>query len=164
MQETDESLLRPCTHRRGSTESCAAGDEQQIVTIPVILMFVAFTSIMMFVLFFVLNKWIFYIFVGLFAYGSAVASGVCMHTLVATFQPAWLRPTLPIKWSAIPKIRVSDVTIGAVAITAAVVWAIFRCAQSAVAVCRFNTPFPCRLVHCCRRSFGWGSAGRYFKT
>ena len=78
-----------------------------------------------------------------FAYGAAVASGVCMHTLVATFRPAWLRPTLPIKWSALPKIRVSDVTISAVAISAAVVWVIFRCAQSTVDAIRWNKLFPC---------------------
>lgn len=113
--------------------SCDAGDEQQIITIPVILTFVGFTSIMMFVLFFVLNKWIFYVFVGLFAYGAAVASGVCMHTLVATFKPAWLRPTLSTKWVT-HKIRVSDIIIGVVAITAAVVWVIFRCAESAAVV------------------------------
>jgi Signal peptide peptidase len=87
--------------------------------------FVLFTSVMMFVLFFVLNKWIFYVFVGLFAYGAAVAAGVCMHTFVATFRPTWMRPTLPSKWAGI-KITVVDVVIGALAVTAAVVWVTFR--------------------------------------
>lgn len=101
------------------------GDEQQIITIPVVLGFVGFTSVMMFVLFFVLNKWIFYVFVFLFAYGAAVASGVCMHTLVATFKPSWLRPTVPVKWASF-KVRVSDVAITSIAIVATVVWLIFR--------------------------------------
>jgi hypothetical protein len=95
------------------------------VTVPVILTFVTFTTVMMFVLFFVLNKWVFYIFIALFAYGAAVASGVCMHTLVATFKPAWLGPALPFKWTGF-KVRVADVIIGVLAVTAAVVWAVFR--------------------------------------
>lgn len=122
------------------TGHCGAGDEQQIITIPVVLGFVGFTSVMMFVLFFVLNKWIFYVFVFLFAYGAAVASAVCMHTLVATFKPIWLRPTVPVKWASF-KVRVSDVAIASIAIVATVVWLIFRCDYPCIN--------PATLMLCC---------------
>ena len=61
--------------------------EQINVTLPVVAAFVLFASAMMFVLFFVLNKWIFYIFLAIFAYGSFTATVVCLRAAMGAAAP-----------------------------------------------------------------------------
>lgn len=100
--------------------------EQAVITVPAVLAFVAGTSVAMFVLFFIINKYIFYVFLGLFSYGSAISAAVCVHALVAEFRPAWLRPTVKLRptW----RVPLADVAAGLVGISVVVVWLALRCA------------------------------------
>lgn len=99
--------------------------EQAVITVPAVLAFVAGTSIAMFILFFIINKYIFYVFLGLFSYGSAISGAVCIHALVAEYRPAWLRPSIKLRPSW--HVPVVDLAAGAVSVTCVVLWLIFRC-------------------------------------
>jgi PA domain len=103
-----------------------AGEDVAVVTIPAVFGFVLFTCVMMFVLFFVLNRYIFYMFIALFAYGSAGSAAMCMHALVATYRPGWLRVIVGMRWGA-QRYRVADIVCWTIAIGATVIWLIFRC-------------------------------------
>ena len=99
--------------------------EQAVITVPAVLTFVAATSIAMFILFFVINKYIFYVFLGLFAYGSAIATAVVIHALVLELRPAWLQRTVKLRpgWT----VPVVHLAAGAVSATAVLTWLLFRC-------------------------------------
>eukprot|EP00892_Ulva_mutabilis_P010390 jgi/Ulvmu1/7723/UM039_0029.1 len=98
--------------------------EQAVITVPAVLTFVAVTSLVMFILFFIINKYIFYVFLGLFSYGSAIAVAVCIHALLAEWRPALLQPTLKLRptWH----VPVADVAAGAIGIAVVVTWLVVR--------------------------------------
>lgn len=101
--------------------------EQAVITVPAVLTFVAATSVAMFILFFIINRYIFYVFLALFAYGSAIATAVCMHAAVAEFRPAWLQVKVRLRpaWSVAVVHLVAGTISGAMVLT----WLLFRCGR-----------------------------------
>jgi hypothetical protein len=55
------------------------------ITVPVIAAFVMVASIMMFVLFFILNRYVFYLFLAVFSYGSFTATVLCTRAALQAF-------------------------------------------------------------------------------
>jgi hypothetical protein len=60
--------------------------EQIKITVPVVAAFVALASIMMFVLFFVLNRSVFYLFLVIFSYGSFTATVLCTRAALGALS------------------------------------------------------------------------------
>lgn len=94
--------------------------------------FVVLASVMMFVLFFLLNgllnRVIFYVFVAIFAYGSCIATTICLTAALRTLLPSLSAPAISYKkWKL--AFAYDEITAALVALVIVLLWLFNRRSQ-----------------------------------
>jgi signal peptide peptidase-like 2B len=99
--------------------------EQVSITVPVVVTFVTFACVMMFVLFFLLNRYIFYIFIAIFSYGTCIATAVCLQTALHACMPALSAPVFTVPHPKVT-VRCHSLVAGTAAVGLVLVWLLNR--------------------------------------
>lgn len=112
----------------GKARDLVAGEDEAehvSITLPVVGVFVAIATVMMFVLFFVLNRYVFYVFLLLFSIGSGSATATCLHAAFGAAFPASSRTAFSLQK---PKMKASfrSLIAGALALALVLTWLLQR--------------------------------------
>lgn len=123
--------MQPYTISCNSEAKFMRADLEHVhVTAHMVIAFVAIATAFMFFLYFVLNKYIFLMMVGIFAYGSCVASAEAVAEIIGLYYPRVAMKKAQLPW--VGPVAYKYLAGACFGVTLVTVWLCNRCAASLV--------------------------------